>query len=191
MTDSAPRTIAVVRHGETDWNFARRIQGRTEVPLNHTGRAQAEATARLLMAAHIQDEVGGWRHIVSSPLSRALETAQIIARHTGLASPVIEQHLWERDFGPAEGVLVEEAHARWPGLDVPGAEPLEALAKRSATALLRRLDETPGAILVAHGALIRAGLARISGRQMPRILNGEVWLLRTDGKQFAVNRLDS
>lgn len=60
MNSSVPRTIAIVRHGETDWNLARRIQGRTEVPLNATGRLQAEATGRLLASREVREQWGEW-----------------------------------------------------------------------------------------------------------------------------------
>ncbi|RGE20306.1 histidine phosphatase family protein [Leucobacter sp. wl10] len=177
MSRSHPRTLALVRHGETDWNLAGRIQGRTEVPLNTTGRAQAAATAALLRGA------GRWHGLVSSPMLRAIETAEILSESLELGSPVIDEALWERDFGLAEGLAVEEAHARWPGLEVPGAESLEALAERSSNAVLRLLDEAPGSVVVAHGALIRSGLTRITGRPAPRIVNGEIWIVRRDADQ--------
>jgi broad specificity phosphatase PhoE len=177
MIFSTANTIALVRHGETDWNLERRIQGRTEVPLNSTGRAQAAATAARL--AELAAD-GPWRGMLSSPLGRAVETAEILATTLGLDSARIEEALWERDFGPAEGLLVSDAHQRWPGLEIPGAEPLEQLAERSAGAMLGILDRAPGTIVVAHGALLRAGLAQLSGAAVPRILNGEIWLLSRD-----------
>ena len=67
--------LYLVRHGETDWNRSRRIQGRTDIELNDTGREQALATSRLLARRE-------WNAVISSPLSRALETASIIADRT-------------------------------------------------------------------------------------------------------------
>lgn len=170
-----PQHIAIVRHGETDWNLAGRIQGRTEIPLNDTGRAQAAATGAALMSA--APALGAWERLYASPLGRASETAAIIATELGLPAPRIDEGLWERDFGSAEGVCVPEVHDRWPGLDIPDAESLEALADRSAAAFTRIHAAVPGAVVVAHGAMIRAGLARLTGAPMPRIANGEVWLL--------------
>lgn len=184
---SQPAVIALVRHGETDWNLAGRIQGRTEVPLNETGRAQAAATALDLAAAGVG--LGGWTGIRASPLGRAIETAEIIAAGLSLAQPHIDDAFWERDFGPAEGVIVAEAQRTWPGLDVPGAEPLDALAERTANALTRVLSEAPGSIVVAHGAMLRTGLGHLTGSAMPRILNGEVWLLHSTGSGVRVERL--
>ncbi len=168
-----PRAIALVRHGETDWNLARRIQGRTEVPLNATGRAQAAATAQLLADSPRYE----WSGLHSSPLGRAIETARILGTTLGLAEPTIDAALLERDFGPAEGLLVEEAQQRWPGLEVPGGESVEDLSLRAAGALERLLIDAPGTVAIAHGAMLRAGLSRLCGVDVPRILNGEVWVL--------------
>lgn len=167
---SLQQTIALVRHGETDWNLAKRIQGRTEVPLNPTGREQAAATAELLTG-------GPWQRTFASPLGRAIETAEIIARHLGIAEPTVEAELWERDFGPAEGLLISEVEERWPDLEIPGAEPLATLATRASGAMVRLLEDAPGSVIVAHGAMLRAGIGQLTGTAMPRIANGEVWLL--------------
>ena len=77
---------ALVRHGETDWNRQRRIQGTSDIPLNETGRGQAAVTGRAL-AAHARTG-GAWHGIVASPLGRAMETAQIIATATRAKKPV-------------------------------------------------------------------------------------------------------
>ena len=183
----AAPVIALVRHGETDWNLARRIQGHTEVPLNATGRAQARATAELLA----RTPGPGWSAARSSPLGRAVETAEIIAAGLGLAAPGVDEGFWERNFGPAEGLLVTEARERWPGFDVPGAESLEALADRSAGAMARVLETAPGTVVVAHGAMLRAGLGELTGTDIPRVLNGEVWLLSLASSGYAAQRLDA
>ena len=90
-------TFALVRHGQTDWNAERRLQGATDIPLNDVGREQArEAVATL---ADYQ-----WDAIVSSPLSRAAETADLIAEGLGLTVARRIPELIERSFGPAEGL---------------------------------------------------------------------------------------
>lgn len=192
MSTSIPSTIAVVRHGETDWNLARRIQGRTEVPLNPTGRSQAAATAALLAATGAERGLP-WSRVISSPLGRAVETASIIASGIGIAGPDIDAELWERDFGPAEGLLVDEVHERWPGLEIPGAEPVEAVTARTSAAFARILDTAPGAIVVAHGAMIRAGLGAFADGPVSRIENGAVWLLHREDAAagIRVSRLHS
>lgn len=173
--------IVLVRHGETDWNLAGRLQGRTEVPLNDTGRLQAAATTELLAAAAQDLGLDSWAGIYSSPLGRAVETARIIGSSLGFDEPRIHPKLLERDFGPAEGLLVTEAQVRWPNLEVPGGETVEALAQRASNAFDRLLTEASGSIAVAHGALLRIGLSHFCGTQVPRILNGEAWLLTREG----------
>ncbi|MGO3833989.1 MAG: histidine phosphatase family protein [Microbacteriaceae bacterium] len=184
MTQITCSAIALVRHGQTNWNVDRRIQGRTEVPLNDNGRAQARAAARTLASAEVAGALAATAgalsvvpEVVSSPLGRAIETAEIIAEALALAAPSVKTGLIERDFGAAEGLGVAEAEARWPGLRVPDAEPLDTLSNRSAEVFQALLETSPGAIVVAHGAMLRWGLAHLCGIEMPRILNGEVWLL--------------
>lgn len=182
--DAPAHGIAVVRHGETGWNIGRRIQGRSEVPLNARGRAQARETAEILR------EVGAWNRVVASPLGRAAETGRIIADALGLPDPDRAMDLIERDFGAAEGLPVAEAEQRWPALAIPGAESPAALARRGAAALSRLREEAPGSIAIAHGALMRAALAELSGAPVPRILNGEAWLvLPVGGGATTIRRL--
>ncbi|MEV8339620.1 histidine phosphatase family protein [Leucobacter sp. NPDC077196] len=171
IPDTSAAPIVIVRHGETDWNIGRRIQGRTDIPLNERGRSQAGEIAELLHGE------GPWSRVITSPLARAAETARIISERLELPAAEVVPDVIERDFGPAEGLLVAEANTRWPGLDVPDAESPTALAERGASAFARILRDAPGSIVVAHGALIRAALTALSGAEAPRIRNGEAWLI--------------
>jgi len=102
---SDERILFLFRHGETDWNREGRLQGHSDTLLNATGIAQAHALAEKLLP-HRLDAV------VSSDLSRALTTAQIVAET--LAIPLIaEPGLREVDVGAAEGLLWAEAKARF------------------------------------------------------------------------------
>jgi uncharacterized phosphatase len=161
--------LALIRHGQTDWNLNGLMQGRTDIPLNATGRAQAEAAAALLDRAE-------WDVVVSSTLGRARETAEILAR--GLGLPVVGAYddLVEQDFGAAEGTLVAEIDARWPGRAFPRKEADEHVGPRGVRALDRIAAEHDGArvLAVAHGTLIRHVLAELSGhdaRHYPRLDN--------------------
>src|SRR4051812_41703851 len=123
-------TLYLVRHGETDWNRARRIQGSTDIPLNDTGRAQATATGRLLARRQ-------WDAVVASPLSRAVETAALISREIGLGTPELEHAIAERNYGDAEGMTGAEIDALYPnGAEVPGRESREAVVARAIPALI-------------------------------------------------------
>lgn len=143
--------LYLVRHGETDWNAARRIQGSTDIPLNDRGRAQAKAAAGLLGRRRFDE-------VVASPLGRAYETGSIIAEGLGLPVPTVEPAVVERAYGEAEGLTFDEVEARFPdGVDVPGRESRTAVLKRVEAALLALAADRPGqSIVVAtHGAVIR------------------------------------
>ncbi|WP_438854309.1 histidine phosphatase family protein [Agromyces sp. M3QZ16-3] len=161
--------LALVRHGQTDWNLRGLMQGRTDIPLNDTGRAQAREASRSLDAAE-------WDVVVSSTLGRARETAAILA--DGLGLPVVGEYedLVEQDFGDAEGTLVAQIDDRWPGREFPGKEPEHEVGPRGARALERIAADHAGArvLAVAHGTLIRHVLGELSGheaRSYPKLDN--------------------
>lgn len=168
--------IALVRHGRTAWNLERRLQGRTDLPLDDHGRQQADV-AGLLLAR------GSWDRIISSPLRRAAETAQIIRTRIGASDVELDDALVERDFGDAEGMQVGEASEQWVTGDYPGAESWDALRARAAGALSGLLGAGGSSIVVAHGTFIRAGVEALTDADCPRILNGQVVMLdaREDG----------
>ncbi|QHT57569.1 histidine phosphatase family protein [Cellulomonas sp. H30R-01] len=143
--------VFLVRHGETDWNRERRLQGRTDIPLNATGLAQAEAAARLLT---------GVDAVVSSPLARARRTGEIVARVLHLPAPALDERLVERCYGAKEGLTpAEVARTFPPGQPVPGLEPVEDLRARALAALDDLSHQVPADASVAvttHGAVIRA-----------------------------------
>jgi uncharacterized phosphatase len=150
--------IALVRHGETDWNRERRIQGRSDIPLNETGRGQALDTAEALSHG------APWDLVFTSPLARASETAAIIAAHLGLTPPSIVDAVIERHYGAAEGLSAPELEARFPGLSpVPGRERRSDAAARAIPALIDLAQAHPGGrlLVVSHGGLIRSVLKRI------------------------------
>jgi len=99
--------ICIVRHGETDWNVERRIQGHTDVPLNATGRAQALAMA--YNAGHHHFSV-----LYSSDLVRAMETAEALAEREGLEVRPMPQ-LRERHYGIFQGITAAEGAELQPG----------------------------------------------------------------------------
>jgi probable phosphoglycerate mutase len=93
--------ICLARHGETDWNKRGILQGWTDVPINDLGRHQAHAMAQ----AYVHS---GFDAVWSSPLVRALETAQIIAATLQLAPPAQHEGLKERHFGAIQGIPKDE-----------------------------------------------------------------------------------
>ena len=146
--------LYLVRHGETDWNLEHRIQGSTDIPLNETGRAQAATTGRLLVTRE-------WDAVVASPLSRAFETATIIAAELGLPEPTTLDAIVERHYGEAEGLDYDQIAARFPDdSPVPGRESRDAVAERVIPALIALAEAHPGEslVVVSHGGVIRSVL---------------------------------
>jgi broad specificity phosphatase PhoE len=158
-----PTTIILIRHGETDWNAQRRYQGIADIPLNPTGIRQAHALAR-----HMDGEA--WDALFSSPLRRALDTARAVARAIAIPEQQIlrRKDLMERGYGAAEGLTLEEREARWPEGDWPGLESWESVAHRGMNALDEAATLHAGGrvLMVAHGGLINAVLATISGGEV-------------------------
>ena len=156
-----PTTLCLVRHGETEWNLTRRYQGTTDIPLNDKGRAQARRVAEAL---------GGerWDAIVSSPLSRAMETARAIAATTGIETIEEDRDLQERAYGEAEGLTLAEREKTWPGGDWPGLESWDDVATRVMIAIERIAAAHPGrrVIVVCHGGVINTILAVLSKNEL-------------------------
>jgi probable phosphoglycerate mutase len=181
--DPGVRLIYVARHGETDWNAVGRWQGHTDVPLNDTGRQQARE-----LAATLQSQ--GLRVAASSDLSRARETAQIVAAALGLTFARADADLRERSFGIFEGLTRAECAERYPSewaawekeRRAPGgAESQVSLAARVHSAAQRiamevAADDAP-ALIVTHGGALRALVQAVTGEMPPFVKNGEVWRL--------------
>lgn len=102
--------VCAIRHGETDWNKERRIQGQTDIPLSDTGRAQALAMA-YDAARH------AFSAIYSSDLRRARDTAEVLAQREGLTVTMLAA-LRERNYGIFEGIIKEKAGLRYPAANV-------------------------------------------------------------------------
>ncbi|MEV7607136.1 histidine phosphatase family protein [Paenarthrobacter sp. NPDC089322] len=160
-------TFALVRHGQTDWNAERRLQGATDIPLNDIGRGQARDAVAALSGYE-------WDTIVSSPLSRAAETADLIAEGLGLSVARRVPELTERSFGAAEGLQAgpELDALRTPG-GFRGGESDDDAAARGMAALDELTKEFAGkrVLVVAHGTLIRLTLSRAVGRTLESVHN--------------------
>lgn len=171
--------LALIRHGQTDWNRAGRMQGRTNIPLNAAGRAQASELARSLTDGE------PWDAVVSSPLARATMTAEVLANQLELGAVLPVAELVERSFGAAEGMSPAEALERWPDRQYPDMEGAQAVAARASRALERIAERHPQqrVLAVSHGSFIRHLLAHVAGtrvERIPRIGNVEMSLLSRD-----------
>jgi broad specificity phosphatase PhoE len=177
-------TILLVRHGETDWNRENRFQGRADPPLNQTGRAQAVDLSVTLAAEELAA-------VYSSPLRRALETAEIVAAAHDQEPATIDA-LREVDVGSWEGLTRTEVEDRYPEQfarwleheqGYEDGETYEQLSGRVIPALfaLAETHPTERILAVTHGGPIRATLAHLdevshgeARRRGPTIVNGFV-----------------
>lgn len=159
---SAGLVLYVVRHGQTQWNVAGRMQGRLDSALTARGEAQADAHGRTLAA------LGGVDELLVSPLGRTRATADLVNAHVG--APVrVEPALVERDCGAWSGLTVDEIATRYPQdwrhrLDdpyhhrPPEGENLPDMELRAAgllEALRRELHVPRRLALVTHGVMSR------------------------------------
>jgi len=166
-------TLLLVRHGETDWNAAGRLQGHTDRPLNDYGRRQARELADRLAGDGIQA-------VYASDLVRARETAEILGARLGL-EVVIDADLREKNWGTWEGLTADErAEVEFEG------ESTEAHQKRVLRAVQRIADAHHGerVAVVTHGGSLRRIQAAVSGVAPPVIDNCEVWALAHEDGAF-------
>lgn len=142
--------VLLVRHGRTVLNAGGRIRGHLDPPLDDVGKTQAAAVASAL--AYLQPT-----RVVTSPLRRAVQTAQTIAALANL-EPIVEPRLIDRDYGQCAGRSWDEVVAQWGSLDrAPGVEQVDGVTARL-RAVLEDQAQYLGAgpvILVAHDAVNR------------------------------------
>lgn len=186
MTD-----IYLCRHGRTQLNMAGLLRGRLDPGLDLIGVAEARDLARHLRGLAIDQ-------VLSSPLTRAVQTAAPIARAAGLEVR-IDTRLLDRDYGEFDGTRESEVTAAYGSLDAaPGVEPAAAVVARARAVLdevAALADRT--VVVVSHDAVIRllldtlAPTPRGTGHLSPR--TGSWSLLRHDDLGWwlvAVNRKD-
>jgi len=182
--------ILLVRHGQTEWNRVERFRGRADVPLNEAGIAQAEAAARRIAAEWTPSAV------YSSPLGRAVRTAQAIAAPFGLEVRALPG-LNDLDFGDWQGLTPEEAGARWPEdvetwlrtpqtARIPGGESLAGLGERSLRTVRELAARHDGEtiVVVGHTVLNRALILSMLGLGLEHF-----WRIRQD--TAAVNVIEA
>lgn len=152
--------ILLLRHGQTEFNAERRLQGQRDAPLTPMGRQQALRMGDRVAAL----ATGRMASIHASPLGRAMSTARIVAACFGLAPPVRpDPRLMEITVGQWEGRTIDELENESPGFrdlhppghwlfHAPGGETLADLQARTADALAAiKADPAPVKVIVAHG----------------------------------------
>lgn len=172
--------IFLVRHGETDWNVARRYQGQTDIPLNDKGKMQAQKVAKRLSGEKLAA-------IYASDLQRAFYTAEAIATHHKL-SVVPMKAFREISFGEWEGSSfssldtgareqIDKIFTDPANIEVPGGENFQQVQERAIYGIEELIAKHPNDTIavVSHGAAIRTILCHALGMKLDN-----VWSIRQD-----------
>lgn len=148
--------ICLVRHGLTEYNAQRKLQGSSDIPLNSEGESQAESAREKLKPYDFD-------LIISSPLIRAYRTAEIINEYHDLEIETMDE-LKEQYFGPLEGNHIDDIQEKYPDGIFPGAESFESLSNRVAKAIKKIENTYPDKhiLLTAHSRTIKSILALYS-----------------------------
>lgn len=192
--------FCLVRHGETDWNSERRLQGQTDVALNEHGEEQARQLAAALHASGLQFDF-----IYTSNLQRALNTARPVAELLGLEAIALPE-LRERHFGGLQGLRMDEAaHLnpklwqayidRLPDHELEGGESLHQFTNRIREALrsLYRQHTGQTILVIAHGGVLDTIYRFASGQsiqtqRMVLVPNASLNWITFNGENWAIER---
>lgn len=197
---NAPTTFGLLRHGQTEWNTAKKIQGSADSPLTEEGRQQ---TAEWLPTLRTYR----WDRIFASDLGRVVETVAILNRHLGLPA-TYDPRLREQNWGEWEGLTIPFIQENYPaelarrvamGWDfaAPGGESRQAVKSRVLAALLQAAADWPGQriLVVCHQGVIKTALYHITGREFmpgedPMLHHNRFHIIGCLGNSFSPIRLN-
>ncbi|KXZ46932.1 hypothetical protein GPECTOR_39g426 [Gonium pectorale] len=194
MDPAIATTLVLARHGETDWNAERRLQGHQDPPLNALGTQQAEE-----LAAALQDET--FHAVYSSDLRRALQTADaVVARQPPGMKVISTLQLRERRLGVLEGLTIAEAarlragafaqlRAHDEDTRVEGGESVREMRGRVVAEVERIAAAHPGQtiLVVAHGGVLHAVYRQCCGHAYDGgIANASLHRIRVQGRAWAM-----
>ncbi len=151
--------LVVVRHGETEWNVTKQLQGQQNSELTNLGKEQAEQTTEAL-------RYNKFDALYTSNLKRSIETAQIVNQYHHLEI-LTDSSLAERNFGIMEGRTSKELQEEYPEIyskylsretkyQIPGGESLESFFKRVKTGLNSIIEQNTGKriLIITHGGVL-------------------------------------
>ncbi len=149
--------IYLIRHGQTDWNLQGRFQGREDIALNEYGILQAQECGNAIKGEQ-------FKAVITSPLSRARKTAEIIADRLSIDQVIIDEAITERDFSKVSGMTPKEREIFYASGEKDDKEPWEDLCNRMLTSIKRYAQKFHGnnIIMVSHGASINSVLSALS-----------------------------
>lgn len=157
--DDTPARLVLLRHGETEWSLSGQHTGTTDVPLTTVGQEQAHDVRAVLDRLDLRDPL-----VLTSPRTRARDTARI----AGLHADEVSDDLVEWNYGTYEGLTTAQIRETEPGWTVwthpcPGGETPAQVQARADAALARAVAAGTDVVLVGHGHMSRALLARWVG----------------------------
>jgi uncharacterized phosphatase len=160
--------VCLVRHGQTDWNIIKRLQGRENVPLNENGHDQARLISTVIK--NTKKSGVSYAAVCTSPLSRAVVTAEYIASSVGIAEPTVVERLIERDYGALSGLTLDERRKMFPNGEKHAGD-VETVPQAAARMLgaiddMLEVSERKTVIGVTHGGLINAVFSRLTSGEI-------------------------
>ena len=172
----------LIRHGETDWNKAGRYQGRTNIDLNTEGKEQARLLGERFRFMPLDA-------LYVSPLNRAMETAEQVARTTGVA-PMADEHFIEINFGEWEGHTIEELSEKYGRAytdffrepfdhPIPGEGSFQKAMERAMEGfhILAERHKGQNVAIISHGGLLRVMLVGLL--EMGDAFYRKTWMTNT------------
>lgn len=156
--------VLLIRHGQTDANAAGVVQGHLPTPLNAIGRVQSQRVGK-----HLAARTPPVTRLLTSPLARAIQTAEIIAGHLGI--PATPDQRWvERHFGSQQGQPMDLNRIMTHGgnvIDPHDAEPRQSFDRRVAVALGELADGADVIAIVTHGGVIGSVVRQLISGALP------------------------
>lgn len=188
-TFNNPMRFFFLRHGETLWNLEKRCQGQTDIALSTAGQLEAENFAK--KSAHLTIH-----HIFSSPLKRALSTAQILKKYHQTVGLTILEEFQERNYGSLEGgssqdmYTYEEKERSNPHqiLD-PSIETLPAIRLRLEKGLKIAFARNDEPFIVSHGRLFLSLCDYLEVPQIPQIKNLSLYEFQKNAKKWEIRQI--
>ncbi|WP_064093208.1 histidine phosphatase family protein [Rossellomorea aquimaris] len=175
--------ICLVRHGQTEWNLLGKLQGQTDIPLNETGKFQAEECREYLKDVN-------WDALITTSLKRARQTAEIINKELHLPIIVMD-HFIERYFGVGEGMIRRKREKEYPDFIFPEMESQDDLFKRIDEGLkvVNQEFHNHKVLIVAHGAVINAILSRFHKGKLDsiKLFNGCLTNIQFEHNEWKVH----
>lgn len=160
--------VFFIRHGQTDWNLLRKMQGRDEIPLNETGINQAVDASEGIYKALLETGFT-FDLVITSPLSRAYQTGKIIADKIGCGC-IKDERVIERDFGILSGCEYSpQSKAITEDVSIEGLEPLCDVLDRVNSFIRERVKVGKRILVVSHGSVTK--IFALQAEKSPRVTN--------------------